>query len=153
MQTFKFDILDYLFIFVCYKGFSVSLNIISIAILLYLLCNVCTAFVYYFFKGIYTGSVYKDYGLLKNGFPGESIINSSVSIVKTHEWGSRARQRFDRAVLLIRSPGPAILAEFNRQSGGHIGFASPDRYRRNKGKCLYTLQCILYYFSSHLIQV
>lgn len=84
--------------------------------------------------GIYTGSVYKDYGLLKNGFPAESVVNGSVSVVKTHEWGPVARRPFSKAVLLIRAPGPAIQAEFNRQSGGHIGFASPDRYRRNKGK-------------------
>ncbi|PNF40015.1 WSCD family member AAEL009094 [Cryptotermes secundus] len=84
--------------------------------------------------GIYTGSVYKDYGLLKNGFPAESVVNGSVSVVKTHEWGPAARRPFSKAVLLIRGPGPAIQAEFNRQSGGHIGFASPDRYRRNKGK-------------------
>ncbi|XP_063219231.1 WSCD family member AAEL009094 [Bacillus rossius redtenbacheri] len=84
--------------------------------------------------GIYTGSVYKDYGLLKNGFPAESVVNGSVLVVKTHEWGPGARQLFSRAVLLVREPGPAIQAEFNRQSGGHIGFASPDRYRRNKGK-------------------
>lgn len=32
--------------------------------------------------GILTGSVYKDYGLLKSGFPAESIANSSVLIVK-----------------------------------------------------------------------
>ena len=85
--------------------------------------------------GIYTGSVYKDYGLLKNGFPAESVVNGSVLVVKTHEWGPAARKPFSKAVLLIRDPGPAIQAEFNRQSGGHIGFASPDRYRRNKGKC------------------
>lgn len=35
--------------------------------------------------GIYTGSVYKDFGLLKSGFPAESICNSSVLVVKTHE--------------------------------------------------------------------
>ncbi|XP_046684262.1 WSCD family member GA21586 isoform X2 [Homalodisca vitripennis] len=84
--------------------------------------------------GVYTGSVYKDYGLLKNGFPAESVVNGSVSVVKTHEWGPTSRKRFHRAVLLIRAPGPAILAEFNRQSGGHVGFASPERYRRNKGR-------------------
>jgi hypothetical protein len=82
--------------------------------------------------------VYKDYGLLKNGFPAESVVNGSVSVVKTHEWGPAARRPFNKAVLLIRAPGPAIQAEFNRQSGGHIGFASPDRYRRNKGKCEYS---------------
>ena len=32
--------------------------------------------------GILTGSVYKDYGLLKSGFPAESISNSSVLLVK-----------------------------------------------------------------------
>mgnify|MGYP006989431319 CR=1 FL=1 len=31
----------------------------------------------------------------------------------------------------------AIQAEFNRQGGGHIGFASPDRYKIGKGKCKY----------------
>lgn len=30
--------------------------------------------------GIYTGSVYKDFGLLKSGFPAENIFNSSVSL-------------------------------------------------------------------------
>lgn len=35
--------------------------------------------------GIYTGSVYKDFGLLKSGFPAENVYNSSVLIIKTHE--------------------------------------------------------------------
>lgn len=87
---------------------------------------------------MYTGSVYKDYGLLKNGFPAESVTNGSVLVVKTHEWGCRARAAFSRAVLLVRAPGAAIQAEFNRQSGGHVGFASPDRYKRTNGKCKYT---------------
>lgn len=85
--------------------------------------------------GLLTGSVYKDYGLLKSGFPAESISNSSVLIVKTHEYGSRGWEKFGKAVLLVRDPAKAILAEFNRQSGGHVGFASPDRYKRTNGKC------------------
>ncbi|GJQ80682.1 hypothetical protein Trydic_g9265 [Trypoxylus dichotomus] len=84
--------------------------------------------------GIYTGSVYKDYGLLKNGFPAESIMNGSVLVVKTHEYGPPARRPFSKAILLVRAPTPAIQAEFNRQSGGHIGFASLERYKRNRGK-------------------
>ncbi|RZF42387.1 hypothetical protein LSTR_LSTR004195 [Laodelphax striatellus] len=84
--------------------------------------------------GVYTGSVYKDYGLLKNGFAGESVANGSVSVVKTHEWGAAARAPYQRAVLLVRAPGHAIHAEFNRQSGGHVGFASPHRYTRNNGR-------------------
>lgn len=90
------------------------------------LCNV---------TGYYTGSVYKDYGLLKNGFPAENVSNGSVLVVKTHEWGFKAKSKFSKAILLIRSPAAAIQAEFNRQSGGHIGFASPDRYKRLRGKC------------------
>lgn len=85
--------------------------------------------------GILTGSVYKDYGLLKSGFPAESIANSSVLLVKTHEWGSHVWEKFGKVILLVRDPAKAILAEFNRQSGGHVGFASPDRYKRTKGKC------------------
>ena len=85
--------------------------------------------------GINTGSVYKDFGLLKNGFPGECVVNSSVIVVKTHERGPAAHQGYDKAVLLVRDPTQAIQAEFNRQGGGHIGFASPDRYKIGKGKC------------------
>jgi len=85
--------------------------------------------------GILTGSIYKDYGLLKTGFPAENVCNSSVLLVKTHEWGSKAWAPFSKAILLVRDPEKAIIAEFNRQSGGHIGFASPDRYKRTKGKC------------------
>ncbi|GLH00307.1 WSCD family member AAEL009094 [Gryllus bimaculatus] len=84
--------------------------------------------------GVYTGSVYHDHGLLKNGFPAEGVVNGSVAVVKTHEWGEAARRPFARALLLVRAPAAAILAEFNRQSGGHVGHAAPDRYRRNGGK-------------------
>lgn len=84
--------------------------------------------------GILTGSVYKDYGLLKSGFPAENVANSSVLVVKTHEWGPQAWAAYGKAILLVRDPEKAILAEFNRQSGGHVGFASPDRYRRTKGR-------------------
>lgn len=87
------------------------------------------------FVGILTGSIYKDYGLLKSGFPAENICNTSVLVVKTHEWGPKALGTFDKAILLVRDPDKAILAEFNRQSGGHVGFASPDRYKRIKGRC------------------
>ena len=67
--------------------------------------------------GILTGSVYKDYALLKNGFPAESIINGSVLTVKTHEFGEEARRSFQRAVILVRDPFSSLLAEFNRRSG------------------------------------
>lgn len=56
-------------------------------------------------------------------------------MVKTHEKGPAAHRGYNKAVLLVRDPMQAIQAEFNRQGGGHIGFASPDRYRNGKGKC------------------
>lgn len=77
--------------------------------------------------GLLTGSVYKDYALLKNGFPAESIANGSVLVVKTHEFGPKSRSKFDRVVLLVRDPFASLLAEFNRRSGGHTGHASVDR--------------------------
>lgn len=45
------------------------------------------------------------------------------------------RKSFSRAVLVIRDPYLAIQAEFNRQSGGHIGHAQPDKYMRDGGRC------------------
>lgn len=51
------------------------------------------------------------------------------------QWGTNAWQQFSRAILLVRDPDRSILAEFNRQSGGHVGFASPERYKRTKGRC------------------
>ena len=81
--------------------------------------------------------MYADYGLMRYGFPAESVRNRSVCVVKTHEWGEEARRPFDRAVLLVRSPAAAILAEFNRQSAGHVGYASPDKYKGKKAQCKY----------------
>lgn len=60
-------------------------------------------------------------------------------MVKTHEYGPKDFAQYAKAILLVRDPDKAILAEFNRQSGGHVGFASPDRYRRTKGRC----KCLL----------
>ena len=77
--------------------------------------------------GFLTGSVYKDYALLKNGFPAENVNNGSVLVVKTHEFGSGARKSFEKVILLIRDPFQSLQAEFNRRSGGHTGHASIDR--------------------------
>lgn len=89
--------------------------------------------------GIYTGSIYIDFGLLKNGFPAEKVTDGSVIVVKTHESSAKGRAPFSKAILLLRSPAAAIQAEFNRQSGGHVGFASPDRYKRHKGERKYSV--------------
>jgi len=85
-------------------------------------------------SGILTGSIYRDFALLKNGFPAENVANGSVLAVKTHEFGPTARQDFEKAVLLVRDPFSSVLAEFNRRSGGHIGHASRDKFRKENGK-------------------
>lgn len=87
------------------------------------------------FLGVFTGSVYKDFALLRNGFPAESVTNGRVLVVKTHESGSPARSLFEKAILLVRKPSEAILAEFNRRAAGHIGHAGRDKYTRNAGRC------------------
>ncbi|GFT14499.1 WSCD family member AGAP003962 [Nephila pilipes] len=80
--------------------------------------------------GILTGSVYRDYSLKRNGFPAESVANGSVLLIKTHEWGETTRQKFQKAVLLIRDPFGCLVAEFNRRAGGHVGHASPEKFHK-----------------------
>ena len=36
--------------------------------------------------------------------------------------------------MLVRDPFSSVLAEFNRRSGGHIGHASRDKFRKENGK-------------------
>lgn len=84
--------------------------------------------------GISTGSVYKDVALLRNGFPAESVNNGSVIVVKTHEYGPDVRKNFDAAILVVRDPFDSVLAEFNRRSGGHIGHASVEKFRKDGGR-------------------
>ncbi|XP_014679903.1 PREDICTED: WSCD family member AGAP003962-like, partial [Priapulus caudatus] len=83
---------------------------------------------------VYTGSIYRDQGLLKHGFPGESVHNSTVIAIKTHEYGPETRRKYARAVLLVRNPFDTLLAEFNRQFGGHIGYAGPERFQQDNEK-------------------
>ena len=37
-------------------------------------------------------------------------------------------------MLLVRDPFDSVLAEFNRRSGGHIGHASPEKFRKDGGR-------------------
>jgi hypothetical protein len=80
--------------------------------------------------GIYSGSTYND-KLLYSTFPGESICNQLVSVVKMHpninnfanihHIKGKPQPRcptvlFQQAILLIRDPYDAIFAEFVRRS-------------------------------------
>ena len=52
--------------------------------------------------------------------------NGSVLVVKTHR--QTTRRHFSKAVLLIRDPVDAFIAEKNRQYGGHTGMAPESEY-------------------------
>ncbi|RVE53976.1 hypothetical protein evm_001379 [Chilo suppressalis] len=80
--------------------------------------------------GIVTGSVYMDYGLRVHGFPAENVTDGSVLVVKTHEAPPLDPNKFKSALLLIRNPRNAILADFNRVHKGHIGTAPKSAFQR-----------------------
>ncbi|XP_069788766.1 sialate:O-sulfotransferase 2 isoform X2 [Narcine bancroftii] len=81
--------------------------------------------------GYYTGSYYFDGSLYNKGFKGERDHWKSGRLIciKTHESGKREIESFDAAILLIRNPYKALMAEFNRKYGGHIGFASAAHWK------------------------
>ncbi|XP_048874932.1 WSC domain-containing protein 2-like [Brienomyrus brachyistius] len=81
--------------------------------------------------GIYTGSYYFDGSLYNKGFKGERDHwrSARTICIKTHESGRKEIEAFDAAVLIIRNPYKALMAEFNRKYGGHVGFASQTHWK------------------------
>lgn len=68
---------------------------------------------------------------LGSGFKGERDHwrSGRTICIKTHESGQKEIEAFDAAILLIRNPYKALMAEFNRKYGGHIGFAAHAHWR------------------------
>uniref|UniRef100_A0A8C1MIM3 WSC domain containing 2 n=1 Tax=Cyprinus carpio TaxID=7962 RepID=A0A8C1MIM3_CYPCA len=81
--------------------------------------------------GYYTGSYYFDGSLYNKGFKGERDHwrSGRTICIKTHESGRKEIEAFDASILMIRNPYKALMAEFNRKYGGHIGFASQAHWR------------------------
>ncbi|XP_018610025.1 WSC domain-containing protein 2-like [Scleropages formosus] len=81
--------------------------------------------------GIYTGSYYFDGSLYNKGFKGERDHwrSGRTICIKTHESGKKEIEAFDSAILMIRNPFKALMAEFNRKYGGHVGFASQTHWK------------------------
>lgn len=81
--------------------------------------------------GFYTGSYYFDGSLYNKGFKGERDHwrSGRTICIKTHESGRKEIEAFDSSILMIRNPYKALMAEFNRKYGGHIGFASQAHWR------------------------
>lgn len=69
------------------------------------------------------------------GFKGERDHwrSGRTICIKTHESGQKEIESFDAAILLIRNPYKALMAEFNRKYGGHIGFAAHAHWK-GKGR-------------------
>lgn len=69
------------------------------------------------------------------GFKGERDHwrSGRTICIKTHESGKKEIEAFDSSILMIRNPYKALMAEFNRKYGGHIGFASQAHWK-GKGK-------------------
>ncbi|VVC96392.1 unnamed protein product [Leptidea sinapis] len=78
-------------------------------------------------------TVYMDYGLKLHGFPAENVTDGSVLVVKTHETPTTNR-KYDSAILLIRNPRDALLADFNRLHKGHIGTAPKSAFKRKSNE-------------------
>lgn len=68
---------------------------------------------------------------LWEGFKGERDHwrSGRTICIKTHESGQKEIEAFDAAILLIRNPYKALMAEFNRKYGGHIGFAAHAHWK------------------------
>uniref|UniRef100_A0A3P8VWJ9 WSC domain containing 2 n=1 Tax=Cynoglossus semilaevis TaxID=244447 RepID=A0A3P8VWJ9_CYNSE len=81
--------------------------------------------------GFYTGSYYFDGYLYNKGFKGERDHwrSGRTICIKTHESGRKEIESFDSSILMIRNPYKALMAEFNRKYGGHIGFASQAHWK------------------------
>ncbi|KAJ1184486.1 hypothetical protein NDU88_001292 [Pleurodeles waltl] len=81
--------------------------------------------------GFYTGSFYFDGALYNKGFKGEKDHwrSGRTICVKTHESGKREIEMFDSAILLIRNPYKALMAEFNRKCAGHLGYATEKNWK------------------------
>ncbi|KAL7836325.1 hypothetical protein AOLI_G00276090 [Acnodon oligacanthus] len=81
--------------------------------------------------GYYTGSYYFDGSLYNKGFKGERDHwrSGRTICIKTHESGRKEIESFDSSILIIRNPYKALMAEFNRKYGGHIGFASQAHWK------------------------
>lgn len=69
--------------------------------------------------------------VLDPGFKGERDHwrSGRTICIKTHESGQKEIEAFDAAILLIRNPYKALMAEFNRKYGGHIGFAAHAHWK------------------------
>lgn len=82
--------------------------------------------------GYYTGSIYSEPALYKY-FKGEMTADVSTIAIKTHSPANEEKYRgYRRAVVIIREPGEAVMAETNRLKINHTARLDEERI---KSKC------------------
>ncbi|CAK8682525.1 unnamed protein product [Clavelina lepadiformis] len=83
--------------------------------------------------GIYTGSVYGDKLLYKSGFLAELPEISKVRsvVVKDHMLDKNTMTSYQSAIVIIRNPYDAMIADFNRfaSDGHHTAVVSEKRFQ------------------------
>ncbi|CAK8682523.1 unnamed protein product [Clavelina lepadiformis] len=87
--------------------------------------------------GIYTGSVYGDKLLYKSGFLAELPEISKVRsvVVKDHMLDKNTMTSYQSAIVIIRNPYDAMIADFNRfASDGHHTAVVSEKRLQSKGK-------------------
>lgn len=83
--------------------------------------------------GVFTGSQDCDIVLKASGLLGEGVQSSNVLVVKTHKPSdlieTTPKRHFKAAVVLVRNPFDAILAEYHRMVlWSHIRMLEPDHF-------------------------
>ena len=115
--------------------------------------------------GICTGFEFCDISMRVKGFAGENIVSGAVLAVKTHgypHWKTKGKHNnnnnngvhFDSAVVIVRNPLNAFVAEWNRRvannfRGSTVSLSSHVKSARKEmfgQPCLY---CICYYYITH----
>ena len=71
--------------------------------------------------------------MTKPGGSVKTFVDGRVLAVKTHEplFRKIRLSNYTRAILLMRSPYKAMLAEFNRAEAGHTGHATKEAFDKS----------------------
>ena len=93
--------------------------------------------------GYFSGSIYCD-SVLKKVFPGEAVASGNVVVIKTHHADARTlpkdvqlsagRERYHKAIVLVRDPYDALVSEANRRwnsnrsVNSHVGTADETSF-------------------------
>lgn len=95
-------------------------------------------------SGIFTGSIYRDTGLVKGGFLGDGMLGGKTLVVKTHRapvlgiqypvHGKRLQTNVTHpTVLLIRNPAKAMISFFKFKKGkSHVKQIPEQKFNRTE---------------------